>query len=307
MNHREIRELRETKTSPGFQAPFFGVRDFSVNRYTERVHRQYLHISSRTISYFDSAPDAGTARVLVLIHAFPLGAAMWEGQARALPPGWRLLAPDVRGFGGSTLQEPDEDPVIDDYATDVLDLLRELGITSAVVGGMSMGGYVTFALLRRAPGLASAVVLADTRAGADTLEGRANRRSMLALVEREGPSGIARDMMPKLLGKTTLESRADVEPLVRRLIKQQSAAAIRGAIHRMMQRPDAMGVVQALKVPTLILVGDQDTLTPVEESRKLAAAHGAAELVIVPSAGHLANLEHPEAFNAALTAFLGRL
>ena len=271
------------------------------------MHRRYFHADSRTISYFDSAPAASTAPVVVLLHAFPLGAAMWEGQAKALPEGWRLLAPDFRGFGGSTLHEPDEHPAIDDYAMDVIDLLRELGAESAVVGGLSMGDYVTLALLRRAPGLARAVVLADTRAGADSSEGRANRRSMLALLEREGPSGVARDMMPKLLGTTTLHERSEVEPLVRRLIKQQSPDAIRGAVLRMMQRPDSFALVKALTVPVLILVGDEDVLTPVEESRKLLAENPKAELVVLARSGHLANLERPDAFNDALRAFLGRL
>jgi pimeloyl-ACP methyl ester carboxylesterase len=271
------------------------------------VQRQYIHVHSRTISYFDSSPGDRAARVLLLAHAFPLGGAMWEGQAKALPAGWRLLAPDMRGFGGSTLPDPDPNPSIDDYADDVIDLLRELGVEAPVLGGLSMGGYVTFAVLRRIPGLARAVILADTRAGADSPEGRANRRGMLALVDREGPSGVARDMMPKLLGPTSRDSRPDVEPLVRRLIKQQSPLAIRGAVLRMMERPDSFATLQAIAVPALILVGQEDSLTPVDDSRKMHAMQPNAELVELPAAGHLTNLETPVAFNAALSAFLGRV
>ena len=271
------------------------------------MHRQYVHAGSRTISFFDSAPSEHDARVVCLVHAFPLGAAMWEGQAKALPPGWRLLAPDVRGFGGSTIDEPDADPRIDDYAADVIDLLRELGVATAVVGGMSMGGYVTMAVLRRQPSIATAVILADTRETADTPEGRANRRSLLAIVDREGPSGVARDMLPKLLGTTTHAERPTVEPLVRRLIKQQSAPAIRGAIQRMMERPDSHDVIEQLAVPTLIVVGDEDVLTPVDDSRRMHSAVKGSELVIFPQTGHLANLERPELFNDAVRAFLTRL
>ena len=271
------------------------------------MQRQYLHVDTRTVAYLDSAPGDHASRVVVLLHAFPLGAAMWEGQVKALPPGWRLLAPDLRGYGGSTLPEPDENPAIDDYANDVIDLLRELGVTTAVVGGLSMGGYVTFALLRRLPSLAIGVILADTRASADTPEGRANRRSMLALVDREGASGVARDMMPKLLGKTSLQERHDVEPLVRRLIKQQSPAAIRGSLTRMMERPDSLSVIEALQVPTLIIVGDEDALTPPDDARKMQGACPNAELVVIPRAGHLANLEQPEPFNDAVRTFLSRL
>jgi pimeloyl-ACP methyl ester carboxylesterase len=275
------------------------------------MHRQYVHVDSRSLAYLDSAPGNRALRVAVWIHAFPLGAGMWEPQFKAIPDGWRFIAPDLRGFGGSTIDTRTEQPPrLDDYAIDVLDVLRDLEIDDAVVAGCSMGGYVAFAVLRRAPALARGVILVDTRAGADSPEGRANRRSMLALLDREGPSGIARDMLPKLVGATTRVERPEVETVVRRLIIQQSADAIRGAVHRMMERPDALPVLQALTQPALIVVGDEDVLTPVDESRKMQAAAAAAakaELVIVPRTGHLPNLEQPAAFNAAVASFLSRL
>lgn len=265
--------------------------------------RQYCHVGSRTIAYLDSVPGGVDLRTIVLLHAFPLGAGMWEPQIRSIPKGWRLITPDLRGFGGSTDANGGA-PSMDDYAADVTSLLGELGITRAVIGGCSMGGYATFALLRRAPDLATGLVLADTRMGADTPEGRANRRGMLALVDREGPSGVARDMMPKLLGQTTRASDPTVESTVRRLIKQQSPDGIRGAITRMMDRVDATAVLSGVRVPTLIVVGEEDELTPVEESRRMATVVPGARLEIVPGAGHLPNLEQPAAFNAILVSFL---
>jgi 3-oxoadipate enol-lactonase len=130
---------------------------------------------------------------------------------------------------------------------------------------------------------------------------------MLALLEREGPSGVARDMMPKLLGRTTLDERHEIEPFVRRLIKQQSAAALRGGILRMMSRPDSTSMLQQLTVPTLIIVGTEDVLTPPDDARKMASLAPQAQLVEIPQAGHLPNLEDPRAFNDALAAFLAAL
>jgi len=268
--------------------------------------RQYCHVGSRTIAYLDSIPGASDLRTIVLLHAFPLGAGMWEPQIRSIPKGWRLITPDLRGFGGSTSSDGMA-PTMDDYAIDVMGLLGELGVSRAVVGGCSMGGYATFALLKRAPDLVTGLVLADTRMGADSPEARANRRSMLALVDREGPSGVAREMMPRLIGKTTRETDPTVESTIRRLIKQQSPDGIRAAIQRMMDRMDATAVVSAVRVPALVVVGEEDVLTPVEESRRMAAAIPGAALEIVPGAGHLPNLEQPDRFNAVLTRFLEAL
>lgn len=232
---------------------------------------------------------------------------MWEPQFKAVPAGWRLIALDLRGFGASTMDSEPESPTIDDYAADVIDLMRELGITSAVVGGCSMGGYVTFAVARQAPRMLRGLVLANTRAGADSLEGRTNRKGLLAVLDREGASGVAREMMPKLIGKTSAEERPSVESNVRRLIKQQSPQAIRSAAVRMRDRPDSFPTLKQMTVPALVITGAEDTLIPIEESQKIADALATAELVVVPRAGHLTNLESPEAFNSALAAFLSRL
>jgi len=269
--------------------------------------RQYCHIGSRTIAYLDSAPGHASLRTYVLLHGFPLGANMWEPQMRAIPAGWRLITPDLRGFGGSTDADSVTGVGIEDYAADVTDLLGELGVKKAVIGGLSMGGYAAFALLRSAPEVAEALILADTRAGADNPEGRANRRGMLAVVDREGPSGVAREMMPKLIGHTTKEANASVEPNVRRLIKQQSPVGVRCAILRMMHRPDSTPLLASIKVPTLVIVGAEDELTPVAESQRMAEAITGSKLVIIPGAGHLSNLEQPDAFNTALNGFLASL
>ena len=269
--------------------------------------RQYSHIGSRTIAYLDSAPGQTDLRALVLLHAFPIGANLWEPQIKSIPMGWRLITPDLRGFGGSTEVDSPAAPSMADYAEDVVDLLDELGVARAVIGGCSMGGYAALALYQARPELFDGLVLANTRAGGDSPESRANRRNMLAVVDREGPSGVARDMMPKLLGRHTHETRPDAEANVRRLIKQQSPEAIRAAIHRMMHRPDSTPLLARVSVPTLVITGAEDEMIPVEESRRIASEIRGARLVIIPGAGHLANLEQPEAFNTALNEFLAAL
>jgi pimeloyl-ACP methyl ester carboxylesterase len=271
------------------------------------VVRQYLQLGPRTLAYLDSDPSATDKPVIVLAHAFPLGAQMWEQQFKGAFWGWRVLAPDLRGFGGSTDERAEGvAPAIDDYADDIAGLVREVAGMPVVLGGLSMGGYAAFALMRRSPSLVRGLILADTRAGADSLEGRAARRAMLTLLEREGPQGVAREMMPKLLGATTRGDNPDAEETVRRLIKRQSPAGIRDAILRMMDRPDSTPLLPSITVPTLVLVGEDDTLTPPAESEAIARAVPDAALVRIAGAGHLSNLERPQAFEASVEDFLGR-
>jgi 3-oxoadipate enol-lactonase len=256
------------------------------------------------LRYLD-APPRGSERsrgVLVLLHAFPLNARMWEGQLAFADSGWRVIAPQLRGFDAGAGEPPASS--VDDYAGDVIDLLDALHVKQAVVGGLSMGGYVAFALLRLAARYVQGLVLADTRSQADTPEGIAGRTRLLQLLDDKGPSAVAEEMIPKLLGNTTRLTKPAVVETVRSLALASPAEAIAGAIRALMSRPDSTPLLAAIHVPTLFVVGAEDMLTPPAASEEMHRAIAGSEIVHIPEAGHLSNLEQPERFNAALAAFL---
>jgi len=256
------------------------------------------------LRYLD-APPRGAERprgVLVLLHAFPLNARMWEGQLSLADTGWRVIAPQLRGFDGGA-----GDPAaasVDDYAGDVIDLLDALHLKQVVVGGLSMGGYVAFALLRLAARYVQGLVLADTRSQADTPEGVAGRARLLQVVQDKGATAVADEMIPKLLGATTQQTRPAVAEQVRSLVLASSIEGIAGAIRALMTRPDSTPLLASIHVPTLIIVGEEDTVTPPAASEEMHRAISGSELVRIARAGHLSNLEQPEPFNAALAGFL---
>jgi pimeloyl-ACP methyl ester carboxylesterase len=227
---------------------------------------------------------------------------MWEGQLALADTGWRVIAPQLRGFDAGGGDPPALS--VDDYAGDVIDLLDALHLKQVVVGGLSMGGYVAFALLRFAARYVQGLVLADTRSQADTPEGVAGRTRLLQVVQDKGPSAVADEMIPKLLGETTKRTRPAVVEQVRSLALASSADAIAGAIRALMTRPDSTPLLSSIHVPTLIVVGDEDALTPPSASEEMQRAIAGSELVRIPQAGHLSNLEQPDLFNAALAAFL---
>lgn len=258
------------------------------------------HLADRTVRYL----EAGSGRALVLIHGFPLSADSWLPQLLRVPPGWRVVAPDLRGFRGAGAVGSDDAALdhatVDTHAADVLALMTHLDIDRAVVGGLSMGGYVTLALVRRAPARVSGLILANTRAGADSEQGRAGRNLMIELVQREGPPAVAREMLPKLLGATSTREQPDLVDAVRLLIEANTTAGIAAAVRALRDRPDATPVLSSISCPTLIITGDEDTLIPVSESEAMHRAIRGSTLIILPRAGHLSNLESPQAFNQAI-------
>ena len=227
---------------------------------------------------------------------------MWEPQLALADGGWRVIAPQLRGVDQGASDPPAAS--IDDSAADVIDLLDALGIEDAVIGGLSMGGYVTFAIFRHAPRYFRGMVLADTRSQADTAEGVEGRKRMVALVRDKGPAAIAAEMLPKLLAEATRQDRPDIVERVRSLTLANSAEAIAGALAALMTRPDSTPLLGTIHCPTLILVGNQDTVTPPALSEELHRAIGGSELAIIEGAGHLSSIEQPAAFNSVLARFL---
>ncbi len=260
--------------------------------------------TSGRLRYLEALPRGGgrPRGTLVLLHAFPLNARMWEPQLSLSSAGWRVVAPHYRGMDGGEGDPPVQS--IEDYAGDVIDLLDALHVEDAVIGGLSLGGYVAFAVFRHAPRYFRGLILADTRTEADTPEAVEGRRQMLALVEAKGPSAVADQMLPKLLGETTRRERPAVVEQVRRLVLSNSTRAIAGAITALMTRADSTPLLSSIHCPVLILAGSEDVITPPRMSEAMQRGIPGSELVVIPSAGHLSSLECPEAFNAALAPFL---
>jgi pimeloyl-ACP methyl ester carboxylesterase len=250
-----------------------------------------------------SFDDVGDGPAVVLLHAFPLARAMWRPQVTALQGDYRVIAPDLRGFGGSRAFTAA--PSVETMADDVAALLEELKVPGPVVlGGLSMGGYVALAFARRHPARLRGLVLADTKADPDDDAGRANRDRLIAFAGNNPARAVIDQMLPKLLGPDTAARRPEVVEEVRAVASHQAPAGIVGALKALRDRPDANPGLGDIAVPTLVIVGRDDTLTPPAKSEEMAARIRDARLVVLDGAGHLANLEQPDNFNAALRSFL---
>ncbi|GHH68044.1 alpha/beta hydrolase [Streptosporangium violaceochromogenes] len=249
--------------------------------------------------------SAGEGFPLVLLHAFPLSSAMWLAQREGLAAACRVITPDLRGFGGSPLG--DDEPSLDVMADDVVRLLDREEIDRAVVGGQSMGGYVTMALCRRHPDRLLGVVLADTKADADTAEARGNRERVATAALDGGFSALVGEMLPTLVGQTTLRDRALVLGRVRGLIQSAPPQAVAWAQRAMAGRPDSFDTLRELQVPALVIVGREDRLSPLPDAEAMAGAVPDGRLIVIEEAGHLSAIERPEVFNQAVAAFTAEL
>lgn len=247
------------------------------------------------------ATDEGTGDAVVLLHAFPLDGRMWESTRRALSRRLRVLAPDLRGFGRSAACTPPES--LDAHADDVARLLDARKIERAALVGLSMGGYAALAFAARHGDRLSRLVLADTRANADSPEGRAGRDVNRALVAEQGCAALVEKMLPALVAPGAADA---VRERVRALGGSQTPDGVRAALAAMRDRADHTATLRGVRVPTLVIVGELDALAPPDVARAMAEALPQGELTVLAGVGHLANLEAPAAFDAALEAFLTR-
>ncbi|MFI0422159.1 alpha/beta fold hydrolase [Spongiactinospora sp. 9N601] len=255
-----------------------------------------MHLYSRS---------AGSGVPVVLLHAFPLSSAMWLAQREGLAASCRVITPDLRGFGGSVLN--DEPPSIDVMADDVAALLDAEGVERAVVGGLSMGGYVTMAFCRRHPDRLLGVILADTRAAADQEQARANRERIAAAVSANGNAILLDEVLPGLVGPTTRQRRGMVFGRVRGLVQAAPPGAVAWAQRAMAGRADSFDTLRDLKVPALVIVGEEDQMTTPADAEAMAEAVPDSRLTVIEAAGHLSAVEQPEAFNRAVAAFVGEI
>jgi pimeloyl-ACP methyl ester carboxylesterase len=246
------------------------------------------------------------ARNVVLLHGFPLDGRMWDAQLAALGDGGgnRVVAPDLRGFGRSKSEAPF---TIESLADDIHALLAAVGALPVVLVGLSMGGYVALAYAKKYPADLRGLVLVDTKAEADTEEGKAGRQKMIDLARREGSKAVAEQMLPKMLAKDAVEQRPQQAQALRAIMEACPPRTIEHALAAMRDRPDRSGELSSIKVPTLIIVGESDAITPPAVAESMAKKVPGAQLVTVRGAGHMSPMEQPEQVNRALKAFLERL
>ena len=246
--------------------------------------------------------DVGQGLPVLLLHAFPLHGAAFDKQVHALSGRYRFILPDHRGFGQSRLGEgPTEMARI---ARDALALLDALKIDSAVVGGVSMGGYASMALLREDAGRVRGLVLVDTQATADDEAGRTRREASAQEALDKGVEPLVQTLLPRLVhsGPDSPVGR-EIAAMMRTANPEAVAAAQRG----MALRPDSKDILARFAGPALIVVGEHDAVTPVEKAKQMAGLISGAQLEIIPGAGHLSNQEQPERFNEVLDRFLASL
>jgi 3-oxoadipate enol-lactonase len=249
--------------------------------------------------------DRGRGFPLVFLHAFPLNRMMWHPQEEVLSAHFRIVTMDLRGHGES--DAPLWHYSLDQAADDVCALLDSLSVTQAIFIGLSMGGYILFSLYRNHPHRVKGLVLADTKAQADTPEGKHARFQMAQTAYKEGAGAIATLMLPRLLAAETIHHNPLLVEKVRTMIAGTQISGIAGALMAMAERPDSTRLLRHIACPTQVVVGESDTATPLSDATIMADRIPGARLAVVPGAAHLSNLEQPDRFNEIVRLFASGL
>lgn len=243
---------------------------------------------------------------VVLLHAFPLSRKMWSPQINPVTEaGFRLILPDLRGFGESNNFA--DINTMEDMANDIAELLEDLQIEQAVIGGLSMGGYVTFNLFRLRPEIFRGLILCDTNCAADTVENRQNRFKLIENIEETGSEALIENMLPKLYGEFTGKNNQNLVAELKRMFAEANQQAAIAALRGMAERADLCSLLPEIKIPAVFIFGAEDKLINVEIAENMHKKVSGSQLFVIEKAGHYSNLEQPEQFNQALISFLNQI
>lgn len=249
--------------------------------------------------------DLGKGFPVVLIHAFPLSRKMWKSQADLLTDnGFRVILPDLPGFGEN---DPARQYSIPEMASQIAELLDSLQIDKAIIGGLSMGGYVSFELFRLIPEKFSALILCDTTYLADTEEKKNSRYSLISKIEKQGSAALVENMLPNLLSARTKQNNPPLAAELEEIFSKVNPDSAINALRSMAERRDSSDTLRQIPIPTLLIFGEFDQVTDLENARKMHQSISESDLVVIENAGHLSNLEQPLQFNEALLDFYGRI
>lgn len=262
-----------------------------------------IHINGIGLNYQERGLPQGMP--VVFIHGFPFSHAMWEPQMMALPHDIRAISYDVRGHGSSDVG--DGQYTIELFVDDLVALLDELGIRQAVLCGLSMGGYIALRAVERNPDRIRALILCDTRSEADSNEAKIKRANQMKSVKQTGSAAFAEGFVKAVFAPETFKTHPTAVETVRKIIEATPPLSIAATLLALAARTDTTPALSGIEIPTLILVGEKDTLTPPSASEAMHKQIKNSVLHSIPNAAHMSNLENPAAFNKHLLEFLKRL
>ena len=246
--------------------------------------------------------DLGTGDVILLIHGQPFNRSMWDDQKTMLVKNYRLIIPDLRGYGESEITTGIV--LLDEMALDLIHLLDQLSITKATIVGLSMGGQIALEMYRWQPSLFKAIVLADTDARAEDEPGYQNRLTLSARILKDGMEKFTNERIGNFMCAETFANKPEVAERVAHMMRATNPAGSAAAQRGRAERLDYTPLLKKINVPALIIVGDQDVFTPLESANYMHKRIRNSTLTVIPNSGHIANMEQPGKFNQSLESFL---
>lgn len=260
-----------------------------------------INIKGTAIGY----DDLGKGETVVLVHGHPFNRSMWSAQAKFLGTTYRVITPDLRGYGESSVTMGKVG--LENHATDIRDLLDHLGVDQVILGGLSMGGQIVMEFYWQFPERVRALILADTFAQLDMPEGKESRIKMANRLIREGMSDYAAEVLPKMITPTNIESQPAIAAHVLNMMKNTPPAGAAASLRGRAERRDYVPLLQKISVPTLIVVGKDDEFTPVSDAELMHSLIPNSKMEVIDGAGHMPNLERESEFNTILTHWLSSI